>query len=263
MAPASKNARIIKVGCAGWSIPAQYRDSFPAIGTALQRYAAVFNAVEINSSFCRQHKQATYVRWGESVRADFRFSVKVPKLITHDFRLKGIASELKSFLSECTGLRDRLGGVLVQLPPSLEFNARVAKAFFERLRGQLPAGVQIACEPRHVSWLENGAEEMLTSFDVNRVGADPFMTPSAQYPGTGGGWRYWRLHGSPHMYYSAYPQDALVRLADAIHDSPPGAVHWVMFDNTAAGHAVGNALALQKLVQAITRSRQEKIPARA
>ena len=79
----------IQVGCAGWSVPRATWPEFPDAGTHLQRYAARFNAVEINSSFYRPHQTATYARWAASVPDPFRFSVKLPKTITHQQRLAG------------------------------------------------------------------------------------------------------------------------------------------------------------------------------
>src|SRR5690606_36664574 len=114
--------------------------------------------VEINSSFYRHHQQSTYARWAESVPDGFRFSVKMPRTITHERRLKGIASELKEFLAQIGGLGPKHGGVLVQLPPSLKFTRRVVQAFFDRLRGELPSSTAVACEPRHGSWFTRPAE---------------------------------------------------------------------------------------------------------
>ena len=65
-----------------WSIPKAYGVPFPPSGSHLERYGAVFNAVEINSSFYRPHRTATYERWAASVPEDFRFAVKVPKSAT-------------------------------------------------------------------------------------------------------------------------------------------------------------------------------------
>ena len=73
----------IKIGTAGWSIPRQNSDSFRANGSALERYATRFAVVEINSSFHRPHRSSTWERWRDSVPAAFRFSVKLPKQITH------------------------------------------------------------------------------------------------------------------------------------------------------------------------------------
>ena len=239
-----------RIGCAGWSVPALHKHLLPAEGSGLERYAAVFNAVEINSSFYRPHQHSTYTRWAESVPETFRFSVKIPRTITHDSRLKGIASELSAFLEQVSGLGDRLGGLLVQLPPSLAFDTRAANAFFKRLRGQLPPNVAIACEPRHLSWFAPKVEAFWSRHSVNRVGADPAVTPDAAVPGSAGQWRYWRLHGAPQMYYSAYPTEMLAALAETLAALEMAAQPWVIFDNTAAGHAVGNAYQLMELVQA-------------
>src|SRR3954465_6896167 len=107
-----------RVGTAGWSIPTAAADRFPAEGSSLERYAAVFDAVEINSSFHRPHRRATYERWAQSVPADFRFSVKLPRTITHDAALAGCEALLNRFADEVSGLGDKLGALLVQLPPT-------------------------------------------------------------------------------------------------------------------------------------------------
>ncbi len=77
----------LRIGTAGWSVPALYAEEMPRGGSHLERYARRLNAVEINSSFYRPHQRKTYERWAQSTPADFRFSVKVPKAITHEARL--------------------------------------------------------------------------------------------------------------------------------------------------------------------------------
>ncbi|MDQ3815662.1 MAG: DUF72 domain-containing protein, partial [Armatimonadota bacterium] len=77
----------IYIGCAGWSIPSPHAPEFPAAGSHLERYAARFPAVEINSSFYRPHRPQTYERWAAAVPTHFQFAVKVPKIITHERRL--------------------------------------------------------------------------------------------------------------------------------------------------------------------------------
>ncbi len=71
------------IGTAGWSIAAKEAASFPAEGTALERYSRVFSGVEVNSSFHRPHRSSTWVKWAVSVPEKFRFEVKMPKTITH------------------------------------------------------------------------------------------------------------------------------------------------------------------------------------
>ena len=103
------------VGCAGWSLPKEEQPAFPPEGTHLQRYAACFPAVEINSSFYRPHRPATYARWAASVPGGFRFAVKVPKVITHERRLANADAPLDAFLAEATALGAALGCLLETL----------------------------------------------------------------------------------------------------------------------------------------------------
>lgn len=233
------------VGCAGWSLPRETWPEFPEAGSHLERYAARFNAVEINSSFYRPHQPATYGRWAESVPADFRFSVKLPKTITHEKRLRDVENLLDGFLPQVTSLGGKLGCLLVQLPPSLAFDDALVRTFFHALR-QRHAGA-VAVEPRHASWFTPAADDLLKSAQVGRVLADPVMFDAGRAPGGDSSLVYVRLHGSPRMYYSAYEPavlDALlVRLKLA---AASDASVWCIFDNTASGAAAPDALYLAR-----------------
>jgi uncharacterized protein YecE (DUF72 family) len=230
----------ICVGCAGWSLPKEHSDRFPAAGTHLTRYAARLPAVEINSSFYKPHRPSTYARWAASVPADFRFSVKVPKVATHERRLVDVNDVLDSFLAEATHLGEKLGPLLVQLPPSLTFSARTADGFFAALRDRFDGDV--ALEPRHATWFEPVADRLATQYRVGRVAADPAVVPAAAEPGGWGGLVYYRLHGSPKVYYSAYPDESLVAIAMTLTRTARSAAVWCIFDNTAAFAATANAL---------------------
>jgi len=231
------------VGTAGWSIPRAEQPRFYPGESLLARYAKVLPAVEINSTFYRPHRASTFERWAASVPRAFRFSVKIPREITHDQRLANSTKPLKTFLANLAPLGSRLGCLLVQLPPSLAFDARVARGFFTVLRKQFDGG--IALEPRHASWFGDTADRLMNKFEVARVAADP---PRAEGDGEPGGWpglAYFRLHGSPRIYYSTYEDGLLDALAIKLR-----ALHrlrvptWCIFDNTALGAATGNALSL-------------------
>ncbi len=228
------------IGCAGWSISKQHAALFPPAASQLERYAQRFNAVEINSSFYRPHLPATYARWAAATPDDFSFAVKLPKAITHTRRLVGATEPLERFLAEAGQLGAKLGPLLVQLPPSLAFDTHVAGAFFTLLRERF-AGV-VACEPRHASWFSAEAEALLSAFQVARVAADPAIVPAAAVPGGWRGLAYYRLHGSPDMYESAYSKAYLNALAQQM--SLLAAPVWCIFDNTALGAAPTNALEL-------------------
>lgn len=235
------------IGTAGWSIPKAAAVSFPDAGSHLERYAARMPAVEINSSFHRPHRRSTYERWAASTPAHFRFSVKLPKEITHTRKLVDVDEALTRFVEECSGLGRKLAVVLVQLPPKLVFDRVIAAAFFEELRRSLHGDVEIACEPRHPTWFDGAAEACLVEHRVARAGADPVLAPGGERPGGWTGLRYRRLHGSPRIYSSPYEQQPLEAFARAIAEEPVGASWWI-FDNTASGAATSDALSLQKLV---------------
>jgi uncharacterized protein YecE (DUF72 family) len=164
----------------------------------------VLNCCEINSTFYRSHKGATWVRWCQSVPPEFRFSVKMPRSITHEGALNCDSETLLSFLRQISVLNERLGAVLVQLPPGLEFAPARASAFLSMLRENYSG--DIAWEPRHSSWFRDGANALLSQFGVGRVAADPATVSAAAQPGGITDFTYFRLHGSPRRYYSNYSE---------------------------------------------------------
>jgi uncharacterized protein YecE (DUF72 family) len=232
---------MIRIGTAGWAIRREHAGRFGDGASHLARYATRFKAVEINSSFYRPHRPATYERWAASVPEDFRFSAKLPKTITHTKRLKAVAKELDAFLAEVTALGSKLGPLLVQLPPSLAFDRKTVDAFLTRLRNRF-AG-QVVWEPRHASWFGGEADALLATSGMARAAADPAVIPAAAEPGGSQDFAYWRLHGSPRFYYSDYEPAFLDALAARLASTTQS---WVIFDNTALGFATANAFALQQ-----------------
>lgn len=233
----------VMIGTAGWSIPTPLAAVFSSQGTHLERYARRFSAVEINSSFYRPHKPATYASWAACVPPNFRFAVKLPREITHVRKLAAATEPLDRFLAEIRPLGDRLGPVLMQLPPSLRYDAAPALAFLEAFRARFDGAV--VCEPRNPTWFTDAVDDMLSHFQVARVGADPAVVPRAAGPSGWDGIVYRRLHGSPKMYYSAYPTMALDAVAQTMREAPAHAREiWCIFDNTAGGEAARDALNL-------------------
>ncbi len=236
---------MIRLGTAGWSIPSLWATAFPAAPSQLERYGARMKAVEINTSFYRPHQRKTYERWAASVPPDFRFAVKLPKVITHENGLRNFETPLARFREEIAGLGDKLGPILVQLPPSLSFDPAAASALFRALEGQA------VCEPRHATWFTDKAEAFFRRHHVARVAADPPRHPGGGRPG---GWphlAYWRWHGAPRIYWSAYDDARLATLTDAVsRNAAPD--RWCIFDNTASGAALNDALRLDAMLEAAT-----------
>jgi len=231
----------VRIGTAGWSIPRSVADRVAGEGSHLQRYAQRFDAAEINTSFYRSHRAATWARWADSVPEGFRFAVKLPKAITHQARLADCDDLLASFAGEVAGLGGKRGPVLVQLPPSFAFPGDVAARFFDSFERLV--GGAVAIEPRHASWYAPEVDAMLAERRIARVLADPPMPATAAEPGGWRGLTYLRLHGTPRIYWSSYDAaqlDALAARVAAIESEV-----WTIFDNTASGAALANALDLQ------------------
>jgi uncharacterized protein YecE (DUF72 family) len=237
----------VLIGTAGWTIPRAVAERFPDEGSGLERYAARFPVLEINSSFHRPHRPATWGRWRDSVPAGFRFSVKLPKTVTHEHKLVDCRQPLADFMTQAGALGAKLAVVLVQLPPKLEFDASTAGAFFETLGSLCPAA--IACEPRNASWFTPEADALLVEHRVCRVAADPACCDGAGVPGGWRGLSYWRLHGSPRMYRSSYA-DRIPDYARALREEAAKRQTWCIFDNTASGAAASDALALMEALGA-------------
>jgi uncharacterized protein YecE (DUF72 family) len=223
------------IATAAWSIPKKVADRFAQEGSGLTRYASVFDGVEINSTFYRRHKASTFARWAESVPDSFRFAVKIPKEITHTRAMKDIAEPFGTFLEDIAPLGKKRGPLLCQLPPSIAFDADALDSAFNTVRNA--DGGPIVIEVRHKSWASAEALDLLKSYAINRVLADPapvwptedFDTPP----------KYVRLHGKPKIYYSSYADEEIRSFSDLL-----AADSWCVFDNTASGAAIENALTL-------------------
>ena len=237
----SQYMKSLRIGTAGWSIPKQFAATLPH-GTHLVRYSQILNCAEINSSFYRSHRLSTWERWANSVPDGFRFSVKAPKMITHEAKLACTQAQLQNFLTEANALGGKLGTILFQLPPSFVFSPTVARTFFTMLRDLYSGDTVI--EPRHATWFAPEVDDLLQRFRIARVAADPASVPQAAYSAGWGELIYCRLHGSPRIYYSSYPATYLRSLAVTIAAHPAKEI-WCIFDNTASGAAFGDAQSLK------------------
>ena len=235
-----------RIGTAGWTLPKQHAHLFPGSGSHLERCAQGLNCVEVNSSFYRPHQRKTWERWANCTPPGFRFTVKLPKSITHEAKLQNSGAHLQTFLQQVGGLGEKLGPLLIQLPPKLVFDEAIAHEFFTTLR-ELHNGL-VALEPRHASWFSGHANQLLREFSIARVAADPPKgSPLAASPGGWSGLYYWRLHGAARTYYSAYDASFMRSFAQHLRETSC-AEQWIIFDNTALGHATANALDLLHLL---------------
>jgi uncharacterized protein YecE (DUF72 family) len=235
---------VFRIGTAGWTVPKEAAPAFSKEGSHLERYASRLNAVEINSSFYKDHQASSYRRWGEAVPKDFRFSVKLSKVFTHERKLVKPGKDLQLTLNGISELGEKLGCLLIQLPPSLEFDSKTSKTFLKCLKEGYAGN--IAVEPRHESWLSEKATDLLNDFGAAFVRSDPGLLAPEE---TIAKIVYYRLHGSPVRYRSKYTVRALMDYAREMKAHvKAGRDVWCVFDNTMYGHATTNALALRKLI---------------
>jgi uncharacterized protein YecE (DUF72 family) len=206
----------------------------------------MFSCVEVNSTFYRQHRTKTWGKWAAETPNDFRFSVKAPKTITHENTLQAVEQLLRDFFEQIKSLEEKTGPILFQLPPSSVFDPVIVEQFVALLR-TLYQG-QIAFEPRNKIWFDSAPEALFRKFCIARVAADPQAgSPAAAEPGGDTDLVYYRLHGSPHTYYSKYEDDFLAALATKVKRRRDA---WIIFDNTAVSNAYCDALTFQGFVAA-------------
>lgn len=230
---------MVFIGTAAWSIAKSAAKRFPQNGSSLHRYANVLDGVEVNSSFYRRHRPETWQRWADSVPDRFRFAVKMPKRITHELRLSSAEADTDLFLADIRPLDEKLGPILMQLPPKLVFESAVVEAFLTHLRSAFAGCIVI--EPRHRSWSSPEATILLSVNDVMRVTPDPPVI-AVETPADRTGFLYLRLHGSPKVYYSSYSDEDIARYRRQLDRASPDS--WCIFDNTASGAALPNALTM-------------------
>jgi len=230
----------VRLGTAGWNVPQSCKERVGGAGSHLERYARVLNATESNSSFYRPHRRSTYEKWASATPDDFQFSVKVPKSVTHSQQFA--RAELDRSIEESAGLGAKLQVLLVQFAPRKMFVEADAELLFGALGDRTSAA--LACEPRHVSWFTPEVGAWLKERRIGRVGADPARVPDADLPGGWPGLVYFRLHGAPRIYYSAYDVEFLRTLKPRLGAASSSGETWCIFDNTAVSAALQNALDL-------------------
>ncbi len=114
----------------------------------LNYYASRFRSVELNNTFYRIPNAERIASWGEATPENFMFALKAPRKITHNERLKIPSESLNYFLQTTSGLNQRLGALLFQLPPYFKCDCERLSDFL----GVLPQGTPVALEFRHESW---------------------------------------------------------------------------------------------------------------
>jgi len=207
-------------------------------------YVTKFSCVEINVSFYRLPDRSVWEGWAEAAPDDFLFCVKGSRIVTHIRRLKGVRQHLNRFHESIAPIKEKLGAILWQLPPTLRYNKSLLTSFMRELSRF--KGVRHAIEFRHKSWWRSDVKTLLSEEDI------AFVVPSGMrdLPDdliVTASFAYLRMHGYDTTYSGRYPKSELKRLAGIIHEAKileQGRDVFIFFNNDAHGHAVINALEL-------------------
>jgi uncharacterized protein YecE (DUF72 family) len=238
------------IGCSGWHYEHWrglcYPKELPKLKW-LSFYAQQFNTVELNNSFYRLPSEKAFNTWQESTPDNFAFAVKVSRFITHIKRLRNLDASVDNFLSRAALLKEKLGPLLYQLPPSMRRNDEVLDNFLSTL----PSEYQHVIEFRHQSWID---EKVFGILRRHNVGLCVFDMPGFSCPLVAtSGFAYIRFHGREGLYSSRYSDAELARWAQRIDRLGQNVrVSYIYFNNDAEAFAVENATMLRDLLQSLS-----------
>jgi uncharacterized protein YecE (DUF72 family) len=235
------------VGTSGW----QYRDWRGVLYPPelpqrrwLEHYAARYPTVESNAAFYRLPSYETFASWRDRTPPGFVMAVKASRYLTHIRRLRDPADPVRRLMSQAAGLGDRLGPILLQLPPTLRADAGLLDACL----ACFPPGVRVAVEPRHDSWWTAEVRAVLERRTAALCWADRRSRPVTPLWRTAD-WGYVRLHHGRANPHPRYGRTALMSWVGRIGDTwPVEADVFAYFNNDPGGAAIHDADAFRRLI---------------
>lgn len=241
----------IKVGTSGWNFYDKDNSFYPKdlkTKEKLSFYSKTFNTVEINSTFYHFARESTIDKWISETEEDFKFIIKINKYFTHIKKLiidEESIQKLEDFLTSLEALKHKLGGILIQIPPSFKINLHVLDLFLKETMKIKKENYKIFLEIRDDSWLVDGFFKLLNFHDVNLV----YNDTNNKWPNIlklTGDTLYLRLHGREKLYYSNYSKEDLEEIILKLDDIKSSS--YIFFNNTTGQHGIENALLIKKMI---------------
>lgn len=238
------------IGTSGWSY-SHWKESFYPKELKPKEYLSflskTFDVIEINTSFYKLPTVATIANWLNAVPENFKFCPKISRQLTQYQKLNEPEESLKAFFEIFEPLHSHLGPVLVQLPPSLKFEAVKTEHFFKIITTKYKS-YDFVLEVRNKSWFEKESLEMLKEYKIGLV-----ISQSDRYPYLEAYTAknvYYRFHGPKQMYTSDY-SDAMLREYAMKFKAliAKGHIIWAFFNNDLGGYAFRNAIELNKMME--------------
>jgi uncharacterized protein YecE (DUF72 family) len=241
-----KRKNKIHIGCSGWHYKHWLGPFYPKDMKAselLDFYVNYFDTVEINNSFYRLPPKQIFENWRKATPKDFFFAVKASRYITHNKKLKDGKELFGNFIEQAEGLKEKLGPVLFQLPPSWKLNLERLEEFLQGL----PKGYEYTFEFRNNSWFDDRVYELLSKYnaafcmyELNAVQTPKEVTAD---------FIYIRLHGPGKAYQGQYKEKILQGWADDFSKWKKKANNiYCYFDNDEKGYAAMDAQRLKGMV---------------
>jgi uncharacterized protein YecE (DUF72 family) len=243
------------VGTSGWNYSnwrgSFYPENLPA-KKFLAFYAQRFRSAEVNYSFYHLPRVTTYENWFASVPDDFVFALKLSRFITHIKRLHDVKQPWSEFLNAARSLKQKLGPILLQFPPSFHANDENLRRVNDFLSYASKNGARIAMEFRHESCFGASMLSVLREYRAALVIAHSSRFPIPEAMATGP-FVYFRFHGPREWCASSYSKSELTQWARSIRSfMKQGLDAYAYFNNDARGDAAPNA---RLLVEMVTRSK--------
>jgi uncharacterized protein YecE (DUF72 family) len=240
----------IHIGTSGWSYKHWAGHFYPPKLKATEwfsYYTRFFQTAEINTSFYHLPKEQTVINWAAKAPEGFIFCAKLSRYITHMKKLKGVEEPLERFFSLFQPLKEKMGPVLVQLPPMLTFHYDVAEAFFHQLTNY--KGHEFVLEVRHSTWLQENSLTLMAGYNIGFViSQSNEIFPYAEAITAKN--IYVRFHGPNELYASPYTDEMLMKFARKFEQwRGEGHAIWAYFNNDIHGYAFQDAQRLMEIAE--------------
>ncbi|VVB53448.1 Uncharacterised protein [uncultured archaeon] len=250
---------VIRLGCSGWDYRdwagVFYRDKEES---KLRAYSRIFNTAEINSTFYSYPQPGIVFGWAKYTPQDFKFAVKLNRLITHEKILeisKGVEDDLKRFMELMKPLQEsgKLACILIQLPPGMKFR----KDRIEEFLKILPCDMRFALEYRNEAWLTEQAHDLLRDYNVAAVAVDePLLPPDIRLTSDIAYVR-WHGRGEKMWYHYHYSKDELAAWIPKLKEMSKSADVYGYFNNHYYGYAPENCIDVLEMLEMATPEQKE------
>ena len=249
----------IHLGCSGWD----YRDWADVFykntdESKLRAYSRIFNTVEINSTFYSYPAPGIVFGWAKHTPQDFKFAVKLNRLITHEKMLdlsKGVEDDVRRFCELMKPLQEteKLACILIQLPPGMKFRKERVEAFLKIL----PLDIRFALEYRNETWLTQEVHDLLSSHNVAAVAVDEPLLPPEIRLTSDIAYVRWHGRGKKMWYNYRYSKDELAAWVPKVKEMSQKAQVYGYFNNHYHGYAPENCIDVLEMLGVATLEQQK------